>query len=328
MWYKRSEAQKRYTIFFSSTQLAGAFGGLLASAIGKMNGLRHYHAWRWIFILEGTLTCLIALAAYFLIPDFPDQTKWLSEEERAYIKSRLRADQNATGEEESPVVLRDILEVLKDYKVTLGAIIYFSLIIPAYAFAYFAPTVIQTYKYKPIETQLHSVPPSAAAFAFSLLIAYLSDRTRHRFLFALFPICIAIAGVGILLHVHHDTHTEYAALFLVAMGTYSAMPIVICWVTMNLSGHRARGVGTAWVIGFGNIGGIVATFSFLAKDAPHYKTGYSILMAFLCLAAVSSAAYFGLVRWQNRTEEEKAGAGRKIIVGENEDLGNRTKYML
>jgi len=35
MWYKRDEAQKRYTLFFSSTSLAGAFGGLLASAIGK-----------------------------------------------------------------------------------------------------------------------------------------------------------------------------------------------------------------------------------------------------------------------------------------------------
>lgn len=35
MWYKRNEAQKRFTFFFCSTSLAGAFGGLLASAIGK-----------------------------------------------------------------------------------------------------------------------------------------------------------------------------------------------------------------------------------------------------------------------------------------------------
>lgn len=42
MWYRRHEAQKRYTFFFSSTTLAGAFGGLLAAAIGKMSGLRGY----------------------------------------------------------------------------------------------------------------------------------------------------------------------------------------------------------------------------------------------------------------------------------------------
>jgi hypothetical protein len=42
MWYKRSEAQRRYSFFFNSTTLAGAFGGLLAAAIGKMDGLRGY----------------------------------------------------------------------------------------------------------------------------------------------------------------------------------------------------------------------------------------------------------------------------------------------
>lgn len=61
MWYRRHEAQKRFSFFFSSTTLAGAFGGLLASAISKMNGIRGYAAWRWIFILEGILTCVVAV---------------------------------------------------------------------------------------------------------------------------------------------------------------------------------------------------------------------------------------------------------------------------
>ena len=51
MWYKREEAQKGYSFFFSSTSLAGAFGGLLASAIGLMDGKGGYAGWRWIFIL-------------------------------------------------------------------------------------------------------------------------------------------------------------------------------------------------------------------------------------------------------------------------------------
>ena len=59
MWYKRSQAQKRFSFFFNSTTLAGAFGGLLASAIGKMNGTHGYLAWRWIFILEGIVTYVI-----------------------------------------------------------------------------------------------------------------------------------------------------------------------------------------------------------------------------------------------------------------------------
>ena len=53
MWYTREEALRRFAIFFNSVTLAGAFGGLLASGIENMNGIRGYAGWRWIFILEG-----------------------------------------------------------------------------------------------------------------------------------------------------------------------------------------------------------------------------------------------------------------------------------
>ena len=99
MWYKRSEAQRRYSFFFGSTSLAGAFGGLLASAIGKMDGMRGYLGWRWIFILEGTLTCIVAFLFFFLIPSFPEDAKWVAEDERAYLKARLRIDQGRSAAE-------------------------------------------------------------------------------------------------------------------------------------------------------------------------------------------------------------------------------------
>lgn len=47
-WYRRSEAQKRYSFFFGSTLLAGGFGGLLAAAIGKLDGARGFAGWRWV----------------------------------------------------------------------------------------------------------------------------------------------------------------------------------------------------------------------------------------------------------------------------------------
>lgn len=82
---------------------------------------------------------------------------------------------------------------------------YFGLIVPAYGYAYFAPSIIRTYGYSPIQTQLHSVPPWAAAFGFSMLVAALSDKLRHRFAFTIIPICIAISGFAVLMNVHHNT---------------------------------------------------------------------------------------------------------------------------
>jgi peptidoglycan/LPS O-acetylase OafA/YrhL len=89
-----------------------------------------------------------------------------------------------------------------------------------------------------IKSQLYSIPPWAAAFGLAMLIAFLSDRLRHRFIFAIIPILIAMAGFGILLNVHDHHTVQYGALFLVASGCYSAMPVLLCWFSMNLGGHR------------------------------------------------------------------------------------------
>ncbi|KAJ4294480.1 High-affinity nicotinic acid transporter [Kalmusia sp. IMI 367209] len=329
MWYRRHEAQKRYTFFFSSTTLAGAFGGLLASAIGKMDGMRGYRGWRWIFILEGVLTMVVSFFFFFLLPNFPEEVKWLTEDERAFVRARLQIDQGKSARER-PIKLADVGRVFKDIKVIVGGFMYFGLIVPAYGYAYFSPAIIQSYGYSPIQTQLHSVPPWAAAFGFAMIVAWFSDRLKHRFLFCIFPICVAITGFCILITVHNHREVQYAALFLVAMGAYTAMPVIVCWFNMNLGGHHRRAIGSAWQVGFGNIGGIIAVYAFLKRDAPKYIPGYSICLAFVALSALSCLTYFILCKLANRSREKSA---RDVGLTEYEktelgDLNPDYRYLL
>ena len=151
-----------------------------------------------------------------------------------------------------------------------------------------------------VQTQLHTVPPSAAAFVLLLIVAFCSDYLRLRYPFVVFSTLLTIAGLSILMTTHDNFHAEYAGICLVAMGAFSAGPVIVCWYVMNLHGHVERSIGTAWMISFGNIGGIVATFAFLKKDAPRYHTGYSIVMAFACLGVAASALYALAVVRQNR----------------------------
>ncbi|TKA75840.1 hypothetical protein B0A55_04383 [Friedmanniomyces simplex] len=329
MWYRRSEAQKRYSFFFSSTTLAGAFGGLLAAAIGKMDGIAGYAGWRWIFILEGCLTVAFSFVFFFALPDFPEQSKWLSAEEKSYVAARLRADQGRSAVERQ-ITLKDVGRVFKDYKVFAAGFMYFGLIVPAYGYAYFAPGIIKGYGYSAIQTQLHSVPPWAAAFGFAMLTATLSDLTQKRAPFAIGCICIAIAGFAILISVHDNRPLEYAALFLVAMGAYSAMPIIVCWFGMNLAGHHRRSVGTAWQVGFGNIGGIIAVWAFLAKDAPKYITGYSICLAFTVLSIIACIVY-GVGCWAANRRRDRTPVDVGLTEYEKTELGDMNpeyRYLL
>ncbi|KAF4972517.1 hypothetical protein FSARC_941 [Fusarium sarcochroum] len=330
MWYRRHEAQRRYSFFFNSTTLAGAFGGLLAAAIGKMEGVGGYMGWRWIFILEGGMTVLFSLSFFFLLPGFPEQAKWLTQEERSYVTTRLQIDQGVASGMERKIKLHDVLDIFKDIKVILGGFMYLGLVIPAYSYAYFAPSIIRTYGYSPIGTQLHSVPPWIVAFAFSMGFAYFSDKSRHRAGFVIAAVCVAIIGFSILISVHDNTSVQYAGLFLVAMGCYTAMPIIACWFNMNLGGHHRRSIGIAWQVGFGNIGGIVSVFVFIKKDAPRFIPGYSICLSFASLAIVTATAYALACAFTN-AKRDKTPPERELTEQEKTELGDLSpsyRYLL
>ena len=99
--------------------------------------------------------------------------------------------------------------------------------------AYFAPAIIQGLGHSNIRTQLISVPPWACAFGVAMTFAVLSDYLQHRFIFTMIPAAISLTGFAILSVVHDNVHLEYAALFLAASGTYSSMPVIVCWCNAN-----------------------------------------------------------------------------------------------
>lgn len=97
MWYCRHEIQFRQAMFFSAASIAGAFSGLLAYGISMMDGVGGLEGWRWIFILEGIVTVVVALASFWLLYDFPETAGFLTEEERAFVVYRLRYQGQSTS---------------------------------------------------------------------------------------------------------------------------------------------------------------------------------------------------------------------------------------
>jgi MFS family permease len=158
--------------------------------------------------------------------------------------------------------------------------------------------------YTSFTANLLSTPPWVAAFVFSMFIAWTSDHFAHRFLAVIIPVLFAITGFILLLLPNLPTTASYTALFLAVAGTFTAMPVVICWYNTNLGGHLKRSVGSAWQIGFGNIGGIIATYVFLPGTAPRFILGKTICIAWLGICIVSSVVYFGGCAWENRRRDK------------------------
>ena len=92
-WYTRKELGLRTAVLYSGSLISGAFGGLITAGItSNMDGTHGLRAWRWVFILEGVITVIIAFSAFWILPNFPRTTTWLSEEERQLAVFRLQED--------------------------------------------------------------------------------------------------------------------------------------------------------------------------------------------------------------------------------------------
>ena len=61
-------------------------------------------------------------------------------------------------------------------------------------------------------------------------------------------------------------------------------------------------------------GGIVAAYAFLAKDAPRYIPGYSLCIAFTCLAILTSVLYYTAITWANTKHRTHGEAKRGLIA--------------
>ncbi|KAG5927314.1 hypothetical protein E4U42_002373 [Claviceps africana] len=91
------------------------------------------------------------------------------------------------------------------------------------------------------------------------------------------------------------------------------MPVVVCWFNMNLGGHRRRAVGSAWQVGFGNLGGIIAAFVF-EQDKPSgapgadFALGYDCCLGFCCVSAAACVLY-ALSCWRANRERDRAVDG-------------------
>lgn len=95
--YTRKEMALRIGMFYTAASLAGAFGGLLARGLNEMDGLGGLEGWRWIFIIEGLLTVVCGLVAYFFLEGNLATASFLTPEEQELAATRLSGDATPDG---------------------------------------------------------------------------------------------------------------------------------------------------------------------------------------------------------------------------------------
>jgi len=93
IFYTRTEVAARIAVLYCAQILATGFSGLIAAGIfAGMDGLRGIAGWRWLFIVEGAVTGLVALFGFWFLPNTPLTTRWLKDNERELAHARIERD--------------------------------------------------------------------------------------------------------------------------------------------------------------------------------------------------------------------------------------------
>ncbi|CAG8180847.1 unnamed protein product [Penicillium salamii] len=195
-WYRRSELAFRLSLYIVMAPLAGAFGGLLASGILKLDHFGGLRTWRMIFAIEGIVTIGIGMIAFFTLTDRPETARWLTQEEKDLAVARVKSERVGTTE------VLDKLDMTKTLRgifspVTITTSFVFLLNnITVQGLGFFAPTIVQTIypDASVISQQLHTVPPYVVGGFFTLLFPYLSWRFDNRMVFFVVSPPLMITG--------------------------------------------------------------------------------------------------------------------------------------
>ncbi|GAA5849775.1 hypothetical protein JCM8547_000559 [Rhodosporidiobolus lusitaniae] len=306
-WYKRDESQLRIAIFFSSATLSGAFGGLLAFGIGKMRGIGGLPGWAWIFILEGLLTVVVGVAAFWLIEDFPEDAKFLTERERAHIVRRLSNDVGAAG---ASVDWKQVKKAFTSWQTYVYCLIYIGVAEPLYSLSLFVPTIIASLgTWTRPQAQLLSVPPYALAFIVTLVTALISDRLKTRGLANVFWMTIVVIGFAIQIGIDPIAQpgVAYFAIFLCVVGVAPCIANSITWVGNNNAPLIKRGTVMGAFFTTGNSGGIVSSVVYRTQDKPRYFIGHGVGLGFASMALILSAFMYFYYKAENARRDRKYG---------------------
>ncbi|KIX98587.1 uncharacterized protein Z520_05888 [Fonsecaea multimorphosa CBS 102226] len=340
-WYVRHELQIRNSLFYVLGIMASAFSGILSYGFAQMNGLGsgpawmglHYgptkanpHApkgienglagWRWIFIWQGILTCLVALVGYVFTVDFPENTmkhrhlvRFLSQREVDYMIARVEKDREDVALEKFQ--LKAYLKNALDLKLWGFGFLAMLSVGPAYAIALFLPIILkEDMGFNTAQALCLTAPPQILAVIVTMVSAHYSDKWKLRFPFVMLNGSLALIGCG-LLGWTRSIAARYFGAFLVASGVNANVPANLTWQANNVRGQWKRAFVSALNVSLAGCGGIMGGTVFRGQDSPGYLPVIITCMICGCLIITITIAMTLYFARSNRRADE----GKIVIEG-------------
>ncbi|KAH8199637.1 hypothetical protein TruAng_006167 [Truncatella angustata] len=289
LFYNRKELATRIAILYTGNILATAFAGLIAAGIFHgLDDVAGISGWRWLFILQGAVTFAIAVVGFFVLPDTPLTTKWLTPEERLLAHNRIELD--TTQNQGDAGVWAGFRQAVSDPMVWIFALMA-HLHLAANGFKNFFPTVVQTLGFNDTITLVLTCPPYLIAGAVTIAVSWSSgkfnERTWH------ITISKIVATIGFVAACSTmNMAGRYVAMVIFTIGTYGVNSLILGWCgSVCAQTKEKKAVAISIVTSLMNVSFIWTPYLWPKEDGPRYATALGASAGFsLGTAAVAWVA--------------------------------------
>ncbi|WJR80903.1 MFS transporter [Bradyrhizobium sp. NP1] len=292
-WFPERTRSRMIALFLAAAPLSTLIGAPISSSLLGLDGAGGLRGWQWLFILEGLPTVLVGVYVLFMLPDRPESVEWLDRDERAWLTSKLAAENAQRAEAR----IHGVGQALRNPRV-LGYCLWYLLVVTGlYGVGFWMPQVVRALGFSVSEVGWLVAIPSVVTAALMIPWSVHSDRSGERLWHTILPALVAVAGL--LLAAKGGTPALIMTGFtLASVGVFSAIPPFWALPVATLSGSAAA-AGIAIIGAVGNLGGYFGPLALgMIKDA---TGGFSIgLLALAASVALSCPLVWMLERARTR----------------------------
>lgn len=326
LWYPNDRLTRRIGYYFTAAQISALVAGLLSAAFQKMDGVRGYTGWQWMYLVYGCVTITVGVLLLWWLPDRPfaqksDSSRFMTWYNRYFTPthplSAEEAELHRRDIEHRYVLIRwtwrDVVAVMTDLRLWPLIIMYFGVVGTGFGLAVFGLTIIAANNplLSSINVSLLYAPIWLFDLAGILLITPFADKFKQKRAFFFSGACLIIICGMFVTTFAHGPWSRYGGLLIAGFGLGPTVPICMSW-SAELFGPRygdsGIAVSAALVSGLGNLGSVTATYALYsgwpADVARLYKYSNMVLVAMLGISIIASMVCH-LIRDRVRQVKEK-----------------------
>jgi len=285
-WYPSAERARMIALFATGAIAAGVVGSPISGALLEMDGAAGLAGWQWLFLLEALPAVLLGFVVWFILPNGPQDARWLSSREKKWIADRLARAAS------DPVISQrhSLRDCFTSPVVWLLCLIYFLRSVGTYGYEMWLPSIVKgvTGKTEWVVGLINSVPYLVAGIVM-YLVGLHSDKTGERR--GYMAVGAVASTIGFIVAATAENPVlAIAGLTLAFAGSKATLPPFWALSTQFLKGTAAAG-GIALINSVGNLGGFFGpTFVGVIKDRTGSNFGGLVLLG-ACYVGVAILAF-------------------------------------